>query len=220
MESTMDFVRILRGLVKKIWLVVLITILAGLVGIIYTLGDTPNVYSAKVSLYSVASGSYTASVQGAYAMRDYAEIVGSKKVADRVVNALPDYNLNALMIQSIVSTSYNDNSAIFYVYANSTEPDLAKAVANAVADAFVLEVRNITGADWVKILDAADSVTVSYNAETEQLKTRLTFFAVGFVLICVVISLFEVFSTKVKEVRDCTLNGEIKLLGVIPKHTI
>lgn len=198
----------------------MVTVLAGFVGIVYTLGETPNIYSAEVSLYGVASGSYTASVQGSYAMRDNAEIVGSKKVADRVVNALPEYNLNAMTVRSMVSTSYSDDSAIFRINANSTDPDRATAVANAAADAFVLEVSNITGADRVKILDAADSVSVSYDGESQQLKTRLIFPAVGFVLICVVISLFEIFSTKVKEVSDCTLNGEIKLLGVIPKHSI
>jgi capsular polysaccharide biosynthesis protein len=220
LEYTIDFIRILRRLLKKSWLIILVTVLAGMLGIVMTLGGTPNIYGAKVSLYSVASGSYTASIQGFDAMKDYAEIVGSKKVADRVINALPDSNLDAQMIQSMVRTSYGENSAIFYVYASSTDPQLAAAVANAVAEAFVLEVSNITGKDSVKILDEADDVFISYNGKSDQLKKRLIYAAVGFFLVCGSISLAEIFSTKVKEVNDCTLNGEIKLFGVIPKHDI
>lgn len=220
MENTFDFVKILRQLVKRIWLIILVTVIAGLISIVYTNGNASNIYSAQVSLYSVASGSYSASIQGFYVMKDYAEIARSKKVATRVANALPDYNLSTEMIQSMVITSYDENSAVFRISTHSNDPQLVTAVANAVAETFVQEVSNITGADNVKILDEASNAFVSYNGKAEQSKTRLVFAAGGFLLICVIIGLIEVFGTKVKEVNDCTLNGEIKLLGVIPKHNI
>lgn len=220
MENSFDFIRIFRQLVKRIWLIVLVTAVFGIFGIIYTFGNATNVYSAEASLYSVATGSYQASLQGFYAMTDYAEIARSKKVADRVVNALSEYNLDAQMVQSMVNTIYDENSAIFRINAFSNDPQLAMAVTNAVAEAFVQEVSNITGSDSVKILDSASTVSISYNGKTEQLKTRLIFTVGGFLAICVMIGLAEMFSTKVKEVNDCTLNGEIRILGVIPKHSI
>ncbi|NLT15428.1 MAG: hypothetical protein GXY05_13925 [Clostridiales bacterium] len=220
MERTMDFVKILQTLIRRIWLVIVVTVLFGLAGLVYTRGSVPNVYSAEASIYSVASGSYAASVQSTYIMKDYAEIVGSKKVADRVVNALPEYNLDAKLVQTMVRTGFSEDSAIFYVYAYSNDPALVISVANSAAEAFVLEVSNITGADNVKILDEADTVIVSYDGQREQLKTRLLFLAVGFLLICGIITLTAIFSTRVTKVDDCTLNGEIKLLGVIPKHSI
>jgi len=216
----MDFVKILQTLIRRIWLVIVVTVLFGLAGLVYTRGSVPNVYSAEASIYSVASGSYAASVQSTYIMKDYAEIVGSKKVADRVVNALPEYNLDAKLVQTMVRTGFSEDSAIFYVYAYSNDPALVISVANSAAEAFVLEVSNITGADNVKILDEADTVIVSYDGQREQLKTRLLFLAVGFLLICGIITLTAIFSTRVTKVDDCTLNGEIKLLGVIPKHSI
>lgn len=216
----MDFVKILQTLIRRIWLVIVVTVLFGLAGLVYTRGSVPNVYSAEASIYSVASGSYAASVQSTYIMKDYAEIVGSKKVADRVVNALPEYNLDAKLVQTMVRTGFSEDSAIFYVYAYSNDPALVISVANSAAEAFVLEVSNITGADNVKILDEADTVIVSYDGQREQLKTRLLFLAVGFLLTCGIITLTAIFSTRVTKVDDCTLNGEIKLLGVIPKHSI
>jgi capsular polysaccharide biosynthesis protein len=115
---------------------------------------------------------------------------------------------------------YTEESAIFYITAYSTVPELAVSVANAVAEAFVLEVRNVTGEDSVKILDKAETVFLSFDARSEQTKTRLTFAAGGFIAICAVIAMTELFGTKVKEVDDATLNGDIKLLGVIPNHSI
>jgi capsular polysaccharide biosynthesis protein len=220
LERTVDFAKIIHAVIKRIWLIALVTVLIGLAGVIYTWEDIPNEYGAETSIYSVASGSYAASMQSTSIMKDYAEIIGSKKVADRVVTALPDYNLDAKRVQTMVKTSFSEDSAIFYVYAYSNDPALVISVANSAAEAFVLEVSNITGADNVKILDEADSIFVSYDGQKEQLKTRIIFAAAGFALSCGILVLAAIFGTRVTKVEDCTLNGEIKLLGVIPKHSI
>lgn len=220
LERTIDLGRVIRRMIKKAWLIAVVTVVVAVIGCIYTMRPSPDVYGSRVSLYSVAYGSYRASIEGFNAMKDYAEIVGSKKVAERVIGLLPQYALDAGTIQSMVRTSYTEESAIFYITAYSTVPELAVSVANAVAEAFVLEVRNVTGEDSVKILDKAETVILSFNAKSEQTRTRLTFAAGGFIAICAVLAVTELFGTKVKEVDDATLNGDIKLLGVIPDHSI
>lgn len=220
MEYTVDIARVLQKLIKRIWLIIAVTAIFAAAGLLYTAKSSPNLYMADVSLYSIAYGSYRSSLEGFAAMTDYAEIIRSKKVADRVVNNLAEYNLNARQVQSMVSTSYRNDSAIFYIRTVSEDPALAISVANSVADAFILEVRYVTGADSVKILDKAEQVSVYYDGRNDQLKTRLIFAAAGFILICAAISLSEIFSRKISQINDATLNGEIKLLGVIPKHRI
>jgi capsular polysaccharide biosynthesis protein len=220
MDNTMDIARIFRKLIKRIWLIIAVTVIFTIAGIFYTANPSPNLYMANVSLYSIAYGSYRSSMEGFSAMMDYAEIISSKKVADRVVNDLAEYNLSAMLVQSMVSTSYRNDSAIFHIRTVSEDPVLAINVANSVADAFILEVRYVTGADSVKILDKAEQVSVYYDGRVDQLKTRFIFMAVGFIFICGVISLAEIFSKKINLVDDATLKGEIKLLGVIPKHRI
>ena len=175
-----------------------------------------DIYGARVSLYNVAFGTSS----GANAMKDYAQIVRSRMVADMVVSAVTNYELDARIVQSMLTTSFQESAAIFYITANADDPKLAMEVANAAANAFISQVSIITGQNNVKLLDPADSFNLAYNAQNEMKKTRLIYTGAGFALICIVISLLEIFSTKVSEVGDATLDGEIKLLGVIPRHDI
>jgi capsular polysaccharide biosynthesis protein len=220
LDQVIDFSRIFRKLLKKLWLIVTVTVVFAAVGVVMTLHNERDIYGAQVSLYSVSNGANTASTSGINTMKDYAEIVSSKMVADQVVNSLPEYNLNARNVQAMVSTAYKDGSAIFYIMVRAEDPKLAADVANAASNVFVMVVNNITKQYSVKILDAADSANTYYDAEIGQLKTRLIYAAAGLLLACVIISFIEIFSTRVSEVNDSTLNGQIKLLGVIPKHNI
>lgn len=219
-ESTIDVARIVRRLLLHWKLIIAFTIVATVIGIVVTIPNKPNEYLATASAYSIAAGSYTDSIQGSKAMKDYAEIITSNKVAERVATALTKYRLTTTMIQKMITTSSSENSTIFHIVATAEDPQLAVDVVNAVTDAFLLEVRNITGQDSVQILDHAANVTLSYNANMQKLKTRLIFGAAGFVLICAVLIVGELFSTNIKEVEDGTLDGEITLFGVIPKHDI
>lgn len=217
MGQTVSFSRIFRKLVKYLWLIVIVTILTALIGFFMTRQVGSNIYKAEVTLYSTT---YVGSAANAMIMNDYAEIIRSKMVADLVVNSLGDLKLNARQLRSMVNTYYKDNSAIFSIDVSSNDPGTAIVVANAFADVFISQVNLITGQNSVKILDAADTVGVSYNAKSEQMNTRLIYAAIGFLLTCIIIGLTEILNTRVSEIGDSTLNDEIKLLGVIPRHDI
>lgn len=219
MKQTVDFIRIFRRLWKSKLIIIGVTLVITTLGILTTRGIEANQYSARVSLYSVSTDSWTSN-SGVNKLKDYSEIVKSKMVADQVVNTLTDAKLKSFEIQAMVKTTFVENSAIFYITAVTDNPKTAAQIANAVANAFVTDVGIITGQNNVKILDAADTVSISYNASLEKLKTRMIYLMVGFVSVCTVIIISEIFSIKVSEVNDSTLNGQIKLLGVIPKHDI
>ena len=229
MEVSIDIGRIFKRLYKMLWLVALITVIATAAGVAYTWNAKPDIYEAKVTLVGAPNGSYSESIGNTYIMRNYADLVKSERVARQVIQALPQYNLTTQSIQSMVKASFNANkanststedSALFII--NTKTPDYNKtiAVANTTAEAFVSELKSVSGVDIAIIVDKASTAAIVYNGKTHQLLARLEFTAAGFMLICVVLGFIELMSKSVTQVMDCTLNGTIELIGVIPKYKI
>jgi capsular polysaccharide biosynthesis protein len=182
----------------------------------------PDIYTAEVSLYSMASSAGEEPTRGFDVMKKNAGVISSKKVAEQVMNSLGNGSLSLLSVRNMLTTSHEDGSAIFHIYASSNDPHLSVAVVNAAAEAFIAEIRNIIGQSevQVQILDKADNAPVSFDGESEQIKTVIIFASVGFFLMCSVICLVEMLNTKVTTVDKSTLGGKVKLLGVIPNYRL
>ena len=90
-------------------------------------------------------------------------------------------------------------------------------VANAVADAFVLEIANLTGQDDIQILDRATGSVMCYNAISAKFKTIFIFVFVGTLLTCLFIAARETLSLKMYTPDDATSYGQLDILGVIPE---
>ena len=110
----------------------------------------------------------------------------------------------------------DEESAIINIHAYSTNKEDAVRVANAVADAYVMEVTSITMSNSVQVLDEAYDCAVTYNARKNQLLYILAITAVGFLLSCMIIILHEVFSSRVRSLKQGSLYGELEIIGVIP----
>ena len=109
-----------------------------------------------------------------------------------------------------------ESSSIMEVYAYSTNPDQAVNVANAVAQAFVIEVKSITGSEDIQVLDSAQSAKIFVDESAQQMKIILIFTVLGFLLICFIIVMITIFSSKVMSLEECQLDGSLELIGVIP----
>lgn len=217
-EIQIDLWRCFKSLIKMWWIIAITGILCFMVSYVATYTTGKNMYYGETTVYSVAYGSYQQAIEGASAMRTYADIITSLKVSERAAKLLEDDNVGGKKIQKMVEVNYSEDSSVMSIYAYSTDHDLALKVANAVADAFVVEVRNITGGDNVQVLDIADTYNISNDASNSKIKIRVLAFAFGILASSMVICLLEALSTKVRSVADCSLNGELDIIGVIPTY--
>lgn len=222
MEFAVDIRRIFRRIFSKLWLVVLITLIAASVGVSLTLQRQPNIYSAKATL--VGAGNDASSIySSSQILKNYAVMVQSLSISNIVVSNLPTYHLNAASVQHMLTASFvttDSGSGMLYITASSADPKLSIAVANAAATAFTVELKNVAGFELAAIIAEATTATKSFDGMFNQLKVRCEFGAGGLFLICLIITLRETFSKTVTELEDCTLGGTIELLGVIPQHNI
>ena len=218
MAKIIDVKLLLRLTLKRWYLFVAAAVISLFAALILTSEVRPDVYQASTTISSIAEGSSTDSLNGFRLLMNYSGLITSDKIATAARNMLPDsLGISSRQIQAMVTPIFDDTSSILYIRCSSSNPQLALSVANAIAEAFVAEIGNITGDDTIRIYDRATSVSMTYNGEAEQRKTRVTVPAVTVFALVVAVIMWALFSDRVKSVSEAELGGEITVIGVIPR---
>ena len=162
------------ALIARYWIVVLVAaILGGLVAFGVS-RVSPQVYSAKATLYfSITYGASGSDLnQGAtYAqsqMLSFAELARSAQVLDPVATAL-DLDLSATTLASMIDASTPENTVVIDLTASTSDPELSVALANETARSLTDAVRQVAPRDE----DDRSTVTVR-TVETATLPTSPT----------------------------------------------
>ena len=211
---------ILLTLYKQSWLIAIAAILGLLVSFLFTSDVQSDVYTANVTIYA-----YTDLISIRTIMQDNADMIRSTKIAELAANTINGERessefVTSATVKSMVSVNYSEGSSIMTISSSSVNHDISIIVANAVADAFVKEMNNITGRDVIRVLDNASGARITYNGKAEQMKKRVIFVMGSTLAVAAFIVLKLLFSVKIQTISDASLNGEIEILGVIPKKNI
>lgn len=225
-EMEIDVGRCMRAIVKKWWFIALMAVLFGVVGVALTLEKEMDEYGASSSVYSVSAGSYKDSQTGTSAMNDYADIATSMKVCERAALLMGNADITGKQIMNATkvtmsggsSSSYSQSdSVLMKITSYATNPVVAMEMSQAVAEAFIIEMQNLLGTDDVQLLDKPYNYFVSYDATQNQWKVRLIAVLAGIVLAMAMIVIIEIFDTKARSIRECSLREELPIIGVIPE---
>lgn len=213
-----DYIRIsFVNIWKNKFLIAAVTLLFLLIGILYSSWQTvTNTYYAKATVYTIYGDSKQDASTVSEALTGYSDIVTSKKICERAEALIGDANINANMIRSMISASYNSSATVMTIAAFSDNPGTAIKVANAVAEAFVIEIQSITGSDKIQMLDKAEDVRMSSNGLTGMIKTILMAGIAGFAIGILATVVNVIFSNKIKSVEQCVDESEEEVLGIIP----
>ena len=216
-EIEIDLGRIFKTLLRKLWVIAIVAVLAFALSLVLVKEvKREQVYQANATVYSVANGSYRLSLEGTNAMKDYSEIITTLKVCERAALLLGDDSIDGYYVMGSIEPYYTDDSSILTITSYDTNPQRAMKIANAVANAFVIEMRTITGGEDVQLLDEAFT-SYPYNMSDSGLMTkRVIFVGVALFIVCAYIVLNEIFTSRLKTIRECTLGGDIEVIGVIP----
>lgn len=225
-ELEIDLGRCFRALVKKWWFMAVMAVLFGIAGLALTLEKEDDIYSATSSVYVMSAESYSQTQVGITAMNAYSDIATSMKVCERAALLMGAENVTGEKImeattvstgeESVASAYVQKNSTVMTVTCQSNNPVEAMEMAQAVAEAFVMEMENITGTDAVRMLDKPYAYKVAYDATQNQWMIRIVAFLFGGVFAAAIIVLAEIFDTKARTIRECTMKDELPIIGVIP----
>lgn len=220
MEETIDLREYVDIIKKRFWIIALITVIASLVSGIVSFYVLEPVYEAGTTLMVNKSKttedkeitSDDIMVNQKLALT-YGEIARSRKVLDRVIN---DLNLNVTyeQLSSAVTISSVKDTEIINIKVQNTNPQLSYKIANKIPEIFTKEVRRITKADSVEVLDYA---VVPQNPIKPNKMMNVAIAAVlGMMIGLFLTFLLEYLNNKIKTPNDIERHLGLPVLGIVP----
>jgi len=151
----------------------------------------------------------------------YAEVAKTANVAKRAAAMLNDaYSVSEII--NLVQANYSENVVsgvpVIEIGAMCRNPEETVAIVDAVTEAFIVELQTLTENETVRRLGESSHVELLYNASrTRLLVTAGTALAFALLLAAVIV-LREILALRLTTVKDGLLNGQLKLMGVIPRY--
>ena len=216
-----DLKELTKGIVKRSWIIVLCAVVFALATLIYTVNFVEPTYKASVTLYvnnNSESGSNTVSSSNlAVALqlvKTYVNIIQSDLVLDKVVQKAELTSVTAADIRNMMSAEVVDETEMFRVSIVSPNPKMSADIVNAIANIAPDEIRQIIEGSSAKVVDFAKVPTSRY-APSYTTRTLLGGL-IGGLLAVMVIVIFQLSDTRIKEKEDLTRICQIPVLGTIP----
>lgn len=151
----------------------------------------------------------------------YAEVVKTANVAKRA-SAMLNETYSVSQIINLIQTNYSENIVsgvpIIEIGAICRNPEETVAIVDAVTEAFIVELQTLTENETVRRLGESSNVELLYNAsKTRLLVTLGTGLAFALILAAIIV-MREILALHLTTVKDGLLNGQLKLIGVIPRY--
>ena len=151
----------------------------------------------------------------------FAEVVKTANVAKRAAIVL-DYEYSISEIINLIQANYRENVIsgvpVIEIGAICNDPEKSVAIVNAVTEAFIAELQTLTQNETVRRLGESSRVELLYNASRTRLLVTIGTSLAFTLLLAAAIVLREILALQMTNVKDSLLNGELKLLGVIPHY--
>ncbi|MDD3305521.1 MAG: Wzz/FepE/Etk N-terminal domain-containing protein [Acetobacterium sp.] len=217
-----NFKELFEIIIKKWWLILLLTIVGFGIAYIYTVKYVTPVYEANTVLYIGQEGGSLGSIDvslgqlnaNSQLLVDYKQIASTRLVVNEVIKNLGlnisyDQFRNNVIIESVL------DSRLFTVGFRHSDPQLAKQISDELAKQLTVAVLQIVGVENIRILDQAlvPQVPISPNVPLNTIIGGLLGF---FISLFVIILMFLMNDTVMNEDDIEKLIG-IAVLGDIPE---
>lgn len=221
-EDYIDIMQMLNALWKKLWIIVLSTVVGGAVFLSFTIFFITPLYESSAMLYvnnsSLDVGSTKIDLSDLNASKGlvdtYSVILNSRGTLEQVIELTGvDYSYETL--KGMISTQTVNETEVFQVTVTSTDPNEAELIANTIVKVLPKRIDTIMDGSAVKIVDYAivPETRVSPSYQSNALKGAL----LGAVICCAVIVIKELLDTTIHD-EDYLLNHypNVPLLTVVP----
>jgi len=214
----------LKLLLKWMWLIITVPLLASILSAYISIFILEPVYEANTTLYVIhkSNGSefsiaYNDLLIGQQLVKDYKEIVKSRRITTKVIEELELGYLSPSQLAEKISVDSKNETRLIEIRVQDKDPRTAANIANKVAEVFKEEVVEIMKVENINIVDTAQ-------VPVNPIKPRLLMnVAVAFVLgILVAVGLafvIEYFDDTIKSTEDVEQYLELTVLGTIPEFT-
>ena len=217
MQESIDLKEYLNIFIKRGWIIALLVIVAVTVMGIFNFYVIKPVYQAELTFMVNFNPNENAQVTkedmeyGTNLVEKYKPIVQSRKVTGKIKK-----NLNLNMSLGEIGNSIQISSIsgpVMKITVQSTNPEIAKDIANEVPEVFGTELKRIAKVDGIEVIDNATKPTspISPNKIKNMIKAAI----MAIVIAIFIIFLLEYLDNKVKTVDDIEKIIGIPVLGIV-----
>lgn len=218
-QQELDLRDILHIIRRRLWLLVALPLLAGLVaGIISQFVLVP-VYSASTTLWVIKDGgtsqlNYNDLLLSRNLTKTYAEVARSRAVMVDVIKSLDLQGVAVADLQQKLTVTPVRDTEILAFSVQDPSPTMAAKLADAVAAAFQEQIKSYMKVENVAVVDPA-------MVPTSPIKPRKTMnvavaVVLGFMAAVGLSFLLEYLDTSIKTPEDVTSHLGLPVLGIIP----
>lgn len=162
-NDQIDLIEIFSLLLRKAWIVVLCLIVGGTLAFGWTKLRVTPMYTASSTIYVLTKTTTVTSIAdlqlGSQLTNDFVILAKSRPVIETVIEDLDlDYTYEA--VSRMISITNEENTRIVKFSVSHADPEMAKNIANSVAEATAERIAHIMNTDKPKIVEEAVEPTV------------------------------------------------------------
>jgi len=220
LDEQIDLRELFGVLIKRAWVIILITIMSVLISGVVTFFILPPIYETSTTMMVSRAQDITETnlqyqdiLISHRLVNTYREITTSNRVLHRVIDAL-GIEMTADEVREKVSVTALRDTEIIRISVENTDPNFASNLANAIAHVFMEEVVELMRIENVHIIDEAR--LPEYPIRPQPLLNLALAGVLGFMLGLGLVFLIEYLDNTVKTSESIEKRLELPVLGVIP----
>ena len=220
-EKELDVSYILQTIWKRFLLIFLFIILGLGAAVFYNYG-APIIYESNTSLYvqpevKASEVDYEGILTNQKMVKTYTEIIRSRRIINKVIKSL-NLHLTYKKVNKMLSVTSVNDTEIITIYVQNENKQLAKDIANKIAEVFIEEIKETMEINNIKIIDKA--IEGKEPVSPRIILNCLIGCAGGLFVGLALAFLIESMDNKIKNHEDIKKYLKIKTLGVVPHNSI
>lgn len=216
-ELEIDLLEILRALKKKIWLLILMTVLCGGIAGAFSKFVLIPQYTSTAMVYILSKETTLTSLAdlqiGSQLTKDYAVIVSSRPVLEEVIGQL-GLTCTYEELKEQITIDNPKDTRILTISAVDPDPQMAKAMADAVANTSSEYIGEIMEMIPPKMIE--DGIVPTEQTSPSNIKNALIGAIAGFVVVCGLVTLEVVMNDTVRTEEDVEKYLGVSVLAMVP----
>lgn len=207
--------------VKRLWIRILIPIIAGSIAAFFSFYVMKPVYEANTTLFVInkqvlnqSPSGYNDLITGQLTIKDYRELIRSRSVTASVIEQLNIKNNTSEVLAKKISVNSKNDSRIIEIVVQDENPENARDIANKVGDIFIQKATALMKVNSVEIVDKAQLPNLPVKSKPF---INIAFAILIGILISVGITfLKEYMDDTIKTVEEVEKHLGLPVLGTIP----
>lgn len=215
----LDLRKLIHILLTRWWVIVSTLFLGALSAFLITFFLIEPVYSAKATLYVYNTDKRdstitTSDISVSKTLVDTYIIILKSDAVLRDVAEEVDLGYSAEQIRKMINANSVNNTEIFQVVVNNTNPEHAQIIANTLVEIGPPEIIRVVQAGSVEVIDYA--VLPTEPSSPSLTRNTAVGALLGVVLSVMAVLVFEMLDTRIKTEDDLTEQFNVPVIGVIP----